>query len=520
MIKGMLQAFKEFPSYLKDSKIYFVNQWFKNIVEKFHFFIINDNLEKETDNEMIPKNFRHVNDSMLLVIDQNSRLNEETKTQNYIVCFEQYLIILQQSTASIIFLQSILFNNPKLPVCFLSDTKTLIETMIGKEISNPDTNDNFNYTIKWFQRSLNIYNVPKIMIDMWSSVSSSISHYLIKKSYLMRDKYRISEFIKYIESKSTLNVINEDEFIELNEVGEGSSFFCTLYHHITSGKLYVIKKPYGVNNEADKLIQRETYNYSNIRHPFLPHFYGTFQNKNYIIIEFINGKTLQNIEENELSYNDIIKIIFELMIILKYFHDNGYIYRDLKQDNIMIDDNKNIVLIDLDRLIGKDDENESTSGLGSIFTAPELFNKGQYSYASDIYSLGKMIEYLMSQTTKSAEISKIEEIYKKCLNEYPSNRPSISEIITEFNSIFQTKIQIEHLNASFKEHFNNFELVNETISLMHLNQNHPKAQFVLGTIYHEGQYVTRDINKAIHYYSLASNQNHAEAQFSSWCHLS
>ena len=42
------------------------------------------------------------------------------------------------------------------------------------------------------------------------------------------------------------------------------------------------------------------------------------------------------------------------MIVFKYFHDNGYIYCDLKPDNVMIDNNKNIVLIDLDRLIKND----------------------------------------------------------------------------------------------------------------------------------------------------------------------
>ena len=119
----------------------------------------------------------------------------------------------------------------------------------------------------------------------------------------------------------------------------------------------------------------------------------------------------------------------------------------------------------------------------------------------------------MNQTAKSYEISKIKEICRKCLNEFPSNRPSISEIIIEFNSIFQSNYQIELLYTSFKEHYNNFDQINKIISLMHLNQNHANAKFNLGVIYYEGKYVTRDINKAIYYYSLSSNQNIAEAQF-------
>ena len=45
------------------------------------------------------------------------------------------------------------------------------------------------------------------------------------------------------------------------------------------------------------------------------------------------------------------------------------------------------------------------------------------------------------------------------------------------------------------------------------DQNYPNAQINLGAIYHEGQYISRDISKAIHYYTLAANQNNPNAQF-------
>ena len=45
-------------------------------------------------------------------------------------------------------------------------------------------------------------------------------------------------------------------------------------------------------------------------------------------------------------------------------------------------------------------------------------------------------------------------------------------------------------------------------------QNNQEAQYYLGAIYNNGQYVAQDINKAIHYLSLAANQNDSRAQFS------
>ena len=40
------------------------------------------------------------------------------------------------------------------------------------------------------------------------------------------------------------------------------------------------------------------------------------------------------------------------------------------------------------------------------------------------------------------------------------------------------------------------------------------AQTNLGNIYYKGEYISRDINKAIHYLTLAANQNVVNAQFS------
>ena len=45
------------------------------------------------------------------------------------------------------------------------------------------------------------------------------------------------------------------------------------------------------------------------------------------------------------------------------------------------------------------------------------------------------------------------------------------------------------------------------------NQNHSDAQYQLGIIYSTGNFISRDINKSIHYLTLAANQNHSKAQY-------
>ena len=83
--------------------------------------------------------------------------------------------------------------------------------------------------------------------------------------------------------------------------------------------------------------------------------------------------------------------------------------------------------------------------------------------------------------------------------------------MNDFISNFQQKIFIEGLYSIYKKHFSYLNIFNKTFQNYKVNQ--PKAQYIFGIIIYEGQYVTPNIDKAIHYYSFAANQNHPDAQF-------
>ena len=48
-------------------------------------------------------------------------------------------------------------------------------------------------------------------------------------------------------------------------------------------------------------------------------------------------------------------------------------------------------------------------------------------------------------------------------------------------------------------------------------QDHPKAQFILGTIYYENKYVRQDIQKAIQFLTLAANHDISDAHYLLGC---
>ena len=81
--------------------------------------------------------------------------------------------------------------------------------------------------------------------------------------------------------------------------------------------------------------------------PYIPKFYGTINDRNlqYPVIQFINGRTLSNIDELQLSFEEKANIIVEIAAAIKYIQFKGFVYRDLKPDNVMIDENNNIFII-------------------------------------------------------------------------------------------------------------------------------------------------------------------------------
>ena len=135
-----------------------------------------------------------------------------------------------------------------------------------------------------------------------------------------------------------------------------------------------------------------------IKNPYLPKIFVVQENDNQLTLleEYIEGNTL---DQQILSKEDVRNIMHQLCECLDTLHklNPPIIHRDIKPENIIYHNNK-VTLLDfgiarfLDSRKSKD-----TLILGSVgYAAPEQFGFQQSNPQTDIYALGKLMNYLLN----------------------------------------------------------------------------------------------------------------------------
>lgn len=139
----------------------------------------------------------------------------------------------------------------------------------------------------------------------------------------------------------------------------------------------------------------------------------------YILMEHINGMNMAEKIEAEPGYfrnsKHIEKLIIQLLAALGTLHKQNIAYLDLKPQNIMITQVSNDVkLTDLGGCFT--DSNDYTAECTTGFAAPELLSADAIADArTDIYSLGKLLEYIEEKTQASLP-RHIARFKERCLN--------------------------------------------------------------------------------------------------------
>lgn len=132
-----------------------------------------------------------------------------------------------------------------------------------------------------------------------------------------------------------------------------------------------------------------------IDHPFLVGMDYVFQNdfRIYFLMRFVTGGELFEHQRVVKRFQEQVVAFFvaQVVLALNYLHKKNIIYRDLKPENLLVDEDGYLVLCDfgLSKFIEEDQDEFSTVGT-DIYFAPELLQKSGYQFSTDWWTVGAL----------------------------------------------------------------------------------------------------------------------------------
>jgi TPR repeat protein/serine/threonine protein kinase len=126
---------------------------------------------------------------------------------------------------------------------------------------------------------------------------------------------------------------------------------------------------------------------------------GVYENTSYMAMEYLPTGTLVDLEDKKLSHEEICKLFIGISRGLGAAHEAGFIHRDIKPDNILIDSNGCPMVTDFGIVKALDTKTALTRTGGTIGTpqymSPEQIKAEDLDGRSDLYSLGIMMFNLL-----------------------------------------------------------------------------------------------------------------------------
>lgn len=286
----------------------------------------------------------------------------------------------------------------------------------------------------------------------------------------------------------------------LEKVGEGGmaevyKAKCHLLNRFVAVK--ILKSQYLDDIEFVNKFKQEASSAASLSHSNIVSIYdiGSENNVNYIVMEFIDGKTLKQIinEKKALTPNDAIIIAIQIAKALDCAHKHNIIHRDVKPHNILI--TKEGVVKVTDFGIAKATSSVTITNSDKIIGSAHYFSPEQakgnvVDCRTDIYSLGIVLYEMITgklpydgESPVSIAIKHIQEKVVPPIKVNPNISPSLNNII---------------LKAIEKEPYKRYENVEEMLSDLQKIKQDPNAEIIINTPENEYTKIMKPITNYDH----------------------
>ncbi|XP_021493512.1 serine/threonine-protein kinase 32C [Meriones unguiculatus] len=202
--------------------------------------------------------------------------------------------------------------------------------------------------------------------------------------------------------------VNFDHFQILRAIGKGSFGKVCIVQKRDTEKMYAMKymnKQQCIERDEVRNVFRELEILQEIEHVFLVNLWYSFQDEEdmFMVVDLLLGGDLRyHLQQNVQFSEDTVRLyICEMALALDYLRSQHIIHRDVKPDNILLDEQGHAHLTDFNiATIIKDGERATALAGTKPYMAPEIFhsfvNGGTgYSFEVDWWSVGVMAYELL-----------------------------------------------------------------------------------------------------------------------------
>ncbi|XP_015919815.1 serine/threonine-protein kinase 32C [Parasteatoda tepidariorum] len=263
-----------------------------------------------------------------------------------------------------------------------------------------------------------------------------------------------------------------DDFQILRAIGKGSFGKVCIVQKKDTMKMYAMKymnKSCCIEKDAFKNVLKEIEILIELEHPFLVNLWFTFQDEEdmFMVTDLLLGGDLRyHLQQSSSNFDQdrVTLYICEIALVLDYLRSKRILHRDIKPDNILIDDTGHVHITDFNIATNLKEGEAVTSVSGTKpYMAPEVVacaidHTVGYSFAADWWSLGitayemacKMRPYGIHSDTSMEEIHSL--IHNSCIRIPRSVDKGLASLINELLCI-NPKRRISSIRHMKRHHY-------------------------------------------------------------------
>jgi len=241
-----------------------------------------------------------------------------------------------------------------------------------------------------------------------------------------------------------LKSLTLDQYEVIRTIGVGSFSHVNLCFH-TPTEIYctlkVMNKRLLIELNQIEHVQNEREILELIQHPNVVRMYGTFQDDEfvYIMMEYIpGGEVFSHLRTLQTFELDVVRFYAgEILLVFEALHSRQIVYRDLKPENLLFDQEGHIKFIDFGFAKRLSDDRTYTLCGTPEYLAPEIIRGEGSSYASDWWAFGILIYEMLVGVTPFFNPNENEMYQSICRGEltYPEKLDPIT--VDLLSSLFQ-----------------------------------------------------------------------------------